>query len=179
MFESYYKKIIQFDLINKFLYSSIKKFPQLKKIILNFGCNNSDTKSLVSVFFFLNLITKKKGLLIKSKKTNVLLKIKKGNVVGCKIILKKNSTMHNFFKIILQTFFSNFKLSKNDCFKKQKKIGFSFTLKNFVNFKAFKYQFYLFNLPKLNITIIFINTSKKELFYLLQSLKIKAIITQW
>jgi ribosomal protein L5 len=44
--ENYYKKIIRRDLINKFSYTHLDEIPQLKKIILNFGCKNSDIKSI-------------------------------------------------------------------------------------------------------------------------------------
>jgi len=171
--EHYYKKIIRRDFINKFSYTYVEEVPQLKKIVLNFGCKNSDVKSIASALLSLELITTKKGSLVKSKRANVLLKIRKGNPVGCVVVLKDN-VMYNFlFKLLSEVlpnlkFFTGLNLSK-----KCGKTSFSFTLKDLINFKELEKQFYLFiNLPPLNITLITNARTKKELLYLLQSFKL-------
>ena len=181
LIENYYKKIIQFDLINKFEYSTIKTFPYLKKIVLNFGCKSYDIKALALTFFTLKLITKKNSLLTKSKQSNILLKIRKGNVVGCTIILKKNE-MYPFILKISPTIISKLKKFTYVFYKKSKKACFSFTLKNFIIFKELKQQFFLFNLlPPLNITLIFNNiTTKQKLAYFLHSFfKNKKKLDKW
>ena len=91
--EYYYKTIIKYDLINKFSYSNIKKIPELKKIVLNFGCKSSEIKELATSLLALELIinTNTPIFLTKSKQPNVLLKIRKGAPVGCKVILKKKN----------------------------------------------------------------------------------------
>lgn len=76
--EYYYKKIIVYDLINKFSYNNLKKVPELKKIILNFGCKNFEIKNIASSLLSLELITAKRGTITKSKQANILLKIRKG-----------------------------------------------------------------------------------------------------
>lgn len=173
MLENYYKKIIRHDLINKFNYTHLEEIPQLKKIILNFGCKNSDVKSVASALLSLELITMKRGSLVKSKRANMLLKIRKGNPVGCSVVLK-NSVMYDFFFKLLSEVFPNLKsFTGLNVSKKVGKSSFSFTLKELINFKALENQFYLFiDLPPLNITLITTAKTQKELLYLLQSFKL-------
>src|SRR5210317_1574003 len=133
--ENYYKKIIRRDLINKFAYSHLDEIPQLKKIILNFGCKSSDIKSVASALLSLELITTAPGSLVKSKRSNVLLKIRKGNPVGCLVVLKKDEMYRFLLKLISEVFpslksFTGFSVSK-----KLNKTSFSFTLTDLINFK--------------------------------------------
>jgi len=44
--ENYYKKVIRHDLLNKFFYNRIEDIPQLKKVVLNFGCKSFDLRNL-------------------------------------------------------------------------------------------------------------------------------------
>lgn len=169
----YYKKIVRRDLINKFSYTHVEEVPQLKKIILNFGCKNSDVKNVASALLSLELITTKKASLVKSKRANVLLKIRKGNPVGCVVILKNNA-MYNFLFKLLSEVLPNLKsFTGLNISKKLGKTSFTFTLKDFINFKELEKQFYLFiNLPPLNITLVTNARTKEELLYLLQSFKL-------
>lgn len=171
--ESYYKKIIRRDLINKFQYSHLDKIPQLKKIILNFGCKNSDIKKIATALFSLELITLKPGSLVKSKRSNILLKIRKGNPVGCVVVLKKTKMYHFLFKL-LSKIFPNLKPSTDGGISKRlEKTSFSFTLKDLIHFKELEKQFYLFtNLPPFNITLVANTKTKKEFVHLLSSFKL-------
>jgi large subunit ribosomal protein L5 len=174
--ENYYKKVIKYDLINKFLYTHLDEIPQLKKIILNFGCKNFEIKSIASALLSLELITTKRGSLTKSKRSNILLKIRKGYPVGCIVVLKKNK-MYMFFLKLLSEVFPNLKdFNGISVPKKLGETSFSFTLKDLINFKELEKQFYLFtNLPPLNITLITNAKTKKELLYLLNSFKLPLI----
>jgi large subunit ribosomal protein L5 len=171
--DNYYKKIIRYDLINKFFYTHLDEIPQLKKIILNFGCKNFEIKHISSALLSLELITTKRGSLTKAKRSNVLLKIRKGYPVGCIVILKKTKMYSFFFKLLVEVF-PNLKVFKGiSTHKKAEKTSFSFTLKDLINFKELEKQFYLFiNLPPLNITLITNSKTKKELVYLLNSFKL-------
>lgn len=173
--KNYYKNIIRGDLINKFSYSRLDEVPQLKKIILNFGCKNSDIKSIALALFSLELITTRQGFLTKAKRSNVILKIRKGNPVGCSIILR-NSDMYIFLFKLLSEVFPKLKSFRKIAVSKKKLVGnsFSFTLKDLINFKELEKQFYLFtNLPPLNITLTVTNIkTEKELLYLLHSFKL-------
>jgi large subunit ribosomal protein L5 len=171
--EYYYKKIVRRDLINKFIYTHLEEIPQLKKIILNFGCKNSDVKSVASALLSLELITTKKGSLVKSKRANVLLKIRKGNPVGCVVVLKNNEMYDFLFKLLTEVLPNLKSFSGLNVSKKLGKTSFSFTLKDLINFKELEKQFYLFiNLPPLNITLVTNAKTNKELLYLLQSFKL-------
>ena len=172
--ESYYKKIIRYDLINKFFYHNLNKIPELKKIILNFGCQNLTIKNIAASFLALELITGKQGIITKSKRVNILLKVKKGNPVGCIVILKKTSMYCFFFKLITQIFpnfdkdFKGINISKKFNHK-----SFSLTLTDLTNFKELEKQFYLFkDLPPLNIVFITNTNTRKELIFLLNSFKL-------
>lgn len=174
--ENYYKKIIRRDLVNKFSYTHLDEIPQLKKIILNFGCKNSDIKSIASALLSLELITTKPGSLVKSNRSNVLLKIRKGNPVGCVVVLKKNEMYHFLHKLLSEVFPSLKSFTGFGVSKKLNKTSFSFTLKDLINFKELEKQFYLFiNLPPLNITLITNAKTKEELLYLLHSFKLSLI----
>jgi large subunit ribosomal protein L5 len=171
--ENYYKKVIRYDLINKYIYSALKEVPELKKIILNFGCKNFELRNIASAFLSLVLITLKKGVLTQSKRANILLKVRKGYPVGCAVVLTK-SKMYTFLFKLLVDVFPNLKDFKGViASKKLKNSSFSFTLKDLISFDELEKLFYLFtNLPPLNITLIISAKTKEELFYLLNSFKL-------
>lgn len=165
--EYYYKKIIVYDLINKFSYNNLKKIPKLEKIILNFGCKNSEIKNLAASLVSLELITANKNITVtKSKKANIFLKIRSGHPVGCKIILEEKK-MYDFLFKLLTSIFPNLKEFKGLFVnKKTNPKSFSFTLKELILFKELETSFYLFNnLPSLNINIITNIKTKKNLFF--------------
>jgi large subunit ribosomal protein L5 len=175
--EYYYKKIIIYDLINKFSYNNLKRVPKLKKIILNFGCKNSEIKNLSASLISLELIASYKNVeLTKSKRANVFIKIRKGHPVGCKVVLRKNKMYNFFFKLLTEVLpvLKEFKgISLN---KKIETTSFSFTLQSLVSFKELETNFYLFtDLPPLNINLITNTKTKEELIYLLDSFKIPFI----
>ena len=174
MLKNYYKNIIKYDLINKFNYQNVKEIPELKKIILNFGCKNSELKNISSSLLTLELIAAQSGFITQSNKINIILKIRKGQPVGCAVVLKKDK-MYDFFLILLTEIFPNLKDFKD--FKAAKtldKFSFSFTLKSLINFRHLEKHFYLFeNLPPLNITIVTSAQTREELLYLLNSFKLK------
>ena len=170
--ENYYKKIIRYDLINRFSYFHLNEIPCLKKIVLNFGCKNVEIKNISASLLSLELITKKRGSLTRAKRSNILLKIRKGHPVGCVVVLKKKE-MYDFFLKLSTEIFPNLKDFKGlMTSKKIKQTSFSFTLKDLINFKELEKQFYLFiNLPPLNIIIITNSKTKQELLYLLNAFK--------
>lgn len=171
--QHYYKKIIKRDLINKFSYTYLEEIPQLKKIILNFGCKNSDIRSIASVFLCLELITAEKSFVARSKRANVLLKIRKGNPVGCMAVLRDEKMYHFLFKLLSEVLPNLKSFAGLDVSKRLGKKSFSFTLKDLIHFKELEKQFYLFiNVPPLNITLITTTKTKEELLYLLQSFKL-------
>lgn len=172
LLENYYKQVIKYDLINKFFYNQLKDVPELKKIVLNFGCIGFETKSIAASLLSLELITTKQGTITKSKRANILLKIRKGYPVGCIVVLTKDKMYQFFFKLLTEVFpnLKNFKgIYKS---KKLKNKSFSLTLLDLINFKELEKQFYLFtNLPPLNIILVTNTRTQRELIYLLNSFK--------
>ena len=172
LLENYYKKVIKYDLINKFFYNQLKDIPELKKIILNFGCKNFEIKNIAAALISLELITTKQATVTKSKRANILLKVRKGYPVGCIVILTKSKMYQCFFKLLTEVFpnlkdFKGIKVSKN-----LKNKSFSLTLLDLIYFKELEKQFYLFtNLPPLNIILVTNTRNRKELVYLLSSFK--------
>jgi large subunit ribosomal protein L5 len=173
LLENYYKKIIRYDLINRFLYTHLNDIPKLKKIILNFGCKSFEIKNIVTSLFALELITLKQATVTKSKRANILLKIRKGYPVGCMVVLTK-AEMYTFFVKLLIEIFPNLKDFKGlNLLQKEEVKSFSLTLMDLITFKELEKQFYLFaNLPPLNIVIVTNTKTQKELMYLLNSFKL-------
>lgn len=175
--QQHYKKIIRRDLINKFSYTYLEEIPQLKKIILNFGCKNSDIRSIASAFLSLELVTTEKGSIARSKRANVLLKIRKGSPVGCMVVLRDEKMYHFLFKLLSEVLPNLKSFTGINVSKKLGKMGFSFTLKDLIHFKELEKQFYLFlNLPPLNVTLITTTKTKEELLYLLRSFKVPLVL---
>jgi large subunit ribosomal protein L5 len=169
---NYYKKIIIYDLINKFNYININQIPKLEKIILNFNCNSFDIKKLSTALLTLELISLKKSRITTATKSNITVKIRKGYPVGCKVILKKEKMFSFLFKLLI-SIFPELRNFKGLIFKKENKNSFSFTIKDLSNFNELKSNFYLFtNLPALNITLTFVNKSKNEFYYFINSFKL-------
>lgn len=171
--EDFYNKTIKYELFNKFNFNKTKKLPELKKIILNFGCKTADIKQLSSSLLALEIISNQKGVMTKTKQPNILFKIRKGNPTGCKVTLNKFQKFSFFSKILIEIFsklknFRGFSLNK-----KLKKNSFFFNLKNTFSFTELENNYYLFNsLPILNITIITNSKNTKELIFLLKSFQI-------
>ena len=170
--ENFYFRNLKYELINKFLYNSTNKLPKLKKIILNFGCRTNDIKSLSSSLLALELISNQNSSITTTKRSNILLKIRKGNPTGCKVTLRKNKMSNCFSKILIEIApklknFEGFTFNR-----KIKKNSFSYELHDTFNFQELEEHYYLFNnLPKLNITLVTNTETKKELLFLLNSLK--------
>ena len=176
LLENYYKKVIRRDLINKFFYSRIEEVPQLKKIILNFGCKSFEVKNLAASLLSLELITTQQGVLTKSRRANILLKIRKGNPVGCTVVLRRNKMYYFLFKLLTDVFPNLRDFKGIVSAKKLSNTSFSFTLKDLISFKELEKQFYLFsNLPPLNVTFITNTRTKKELLDLLSALKLPLV----
>lgn len=168
------KKTLKYNLLHKFCYKKTKDFPTLKKIVLNFGFNTTEMKSLMTGSLVLELISKQKATLTTTKNSNVLSKIRKGNPVGCKVTLKKNSAANFLDKIYNEVFpklLNNKQLFQIS--RKIKKNSFSYNLHETFNIQELENKYYLFtNLPTLNITLVTNSRLKEELIFILQSLQL-------
>ena len=181
-YNTFFRKVVTYDLINAFTYQSVPQIPKLKKIVLNFGYSKSSLKYLMSGLLALEFNSLKKGKLTKSKNLNLLLKIKKGNPVGCKVILKKNSMYFFYFKLIT-SIFPKIKQSQMPQFLWNLKVikAITFQLKSPLLFTELENQFQFFkSIPRLDITICTDSWTQKEFFFFLKSIKfITANVTQF
>lgn len=169
----FYMKTLKFDLINKFHYTELKNLPKLKKIVLNFSCKTTDLKMLATNLLALELITKQRGKLTVSKRSNLLLKIRKGNPTGCSLTLKKTYRMPFFSKSFHEIFPKVKDFKGIPVHRAVKKNTFSFTIKDTLNFSELTEHYYLFNsLSSLNISIVTVGNTEKEMLFLFRSLQL-------
>lgn len=170
--ENYYNNIIKYDLINKFNYKDIKQIPKLQKIVLYFNFKKFNINNIISCLTLFQLITLKKGTLIKSRKFNAALKIRKGNPIGCKITLKKK-TMYFFFYKLLIRIFSNPKHFEGLETKYSNFDAFSFKIKNVMIFEGLENHFrYFKDLDGLDVFITTNSKTFEEFIFLFKSFKI-------
>jgi large subunit ribosomal protein L5 len=168
--DKFYNNTLKYELINKFRYNNTKNLPNLKKIILNFGCKTADIKELSSCLLSLELITHQKGHFTKTKYSKILFKIRKGNPTGCIVTLNKFNKF-KFLELLTVEIFPKLKNFSGLNNEKLKKNDFSYELNDTFSFTELEKNYYLFNnLPKLNISIVPSNTIKNwELYFLLKA----------
>lgn len=171
---SYLKKTIRYDFINAFFLKNLTQIPNLKRIVIYFGYQQSLFKPIIFGLLALEVISLKKGKLTQSKRLNIFLKIKKGIPVGCKVILRKNF-MYSFYLKLITVILSKTKKFKSIQLQKNIKSikAISFKVKNPLLFFELENQYQFFkNLPKIDITLFLDNKkSSKELFFFFKSLK--------
>lgn len=171
---SYYnKKIIKYDLVNKFLFKKTNDIPSIEKIILSFNLTNKyEIKNLAQSLLAVELISNQKGFITKSSKPNIVLKIKSGSPIGCEVTLNKYKMM-NFIHRLTNEILPKNKLFQGLNLKKNNTTTFySFSILDILSFAELEKNYYLFNnLPKLNITITFCNGSFLAIKFILKSFK--------
>jgi len=167
---TYIENVINYDLVNKFKYNSIKNIPKIQKIYLNFNCKTTLLKFLLSSLVALELISLQKSIFTYTKTSNILFKVKKGSPVGCTVVLRKNN-MEWFLTELLTNIFP--KLESTNKLNIKKCHIFSFKIKNPLIFQELEKRYQFFNnLTNLNITIVTNSQTKNELKFLLHAFKI-------
>ena len=172
-FEQFYTENLKYKLINKFTYKKTNELAQLKKIVLNYGCNTTDLKTIATSLLALELITKQKGTFTVSKNSNVSLKIRKGNPVGCKITLRK-SQMFQFLSKTITNVLPNLKNFEGFSYKRRiKRKAFSYQIHDNFSFSELEKHYYLFNnLSKLDFTLVIDSKKKMEVLFILKELQL-------
>ena len=95
--EYHYKKVVRYDLINKFQYTNIDELPQIKKIIINFGCKDFKIKNFAATLLALELITTQRGIVTKTKTPNIFIKISsKSHVFQLAFVLASTNHLVSF-----------------------------------------------------------------------------------
>lgn len=165
----YYTKIIKYDFINKFNYTNSNKLPKLKKIILNFGCQNFTIQKFAIILLALELIGTKKGSITLNKHANVFLKIQKGSPSGCRVILTKNDMYAFLSKLLVEILpkikdVSGLKLKVVD-----HTFSYAFSSNSIILAELQEYYPLFNNLPLLTLTVISTAKNEKELMFLIKS----------
>ena len=166
--KEYKKNIINYDLLNKYVYKNIKEIPCVYTIKLRFTTKKYDLKTVLSGLIALEILNGKKCKILKTKKTIISLKTRKGHPMGCSITLTgKNKDRFLFFLI-----------------DKVKKVNYSTTLlstgfiingkiSNLLILPEFENNYNFFKTLKVLTFSIYTNIkSRKELYFLLNSYKI-------
>nr|YP_010516696.1 ribosomal protein L5 [Haslea provincialis]UXN44239.1 ribosomal protein L5 [Haslea provincialis] len=165
----YYEKIIKYDFINKFNYNNLNELPQLKKMILNFSCQNFTVQKFAITLVSLELISTKKGSITLNKSANVLLKIQKGSPAGCQVTLTKK-IMYEFLAKLLVDIFPKIKNISGLKLKITNNMFFYTFPPNTIILTELQEYYPLFNnLPALNLTIVTTAKTNKELIFLIKS----------
>nr|QUS63602.1 ribosomal protein L5 [Haslea silbo]QUS63805.1 ribosomal protein L5 [Haslea silbo] len=166
----YHEKIIKYDFINKFNYNNLSEVPQLKKMILNFSCQNFTIQKFAITLLSLELITTKKGSITLNKNANVFLKIQKGSPSGCQVILLTKKTMYEFLAKLLMEIFPKIKNISGLKLKITNNMFFYTFPPNTLVLAELQEYYPLFNnLPTLNFTVVTTAKTKKELVFLIKS----------
>ena len=162
--KSYSKKIVSYDLLNKFNYNSLNELPQLFNIILKFDFKKYDYKLLIKCLFILELLSKSSPSVIISKKSELSLKIKKGFPVGCQVNLYREfSSILNTIITIQKLMFYKFKVNKN---------YIDINITNILNLPQLQNNYHFFkNTKNLSIRILITSNSREEILYLMNSYK--------
>lgn len=173
-FLKYYNKtIVQYDLINKFTYKNLKNLPKLKFIVVQVCFKKYELKKLITSLAALELITNKKGIIIKSKTTNISLKVRKGYPIGCKVILT-HIKMYQFLEKLINNFIIT--LSSNVLISAKTSYNlFSFKIKSILTFIELEKNYRFFNRlnnMSLNISIGTNTLDYEQFIFLLRSYKI-------
>jgi large subunit ribosomal protein L5 len=169
---NFYKKNLNREFINKFIFQKTKQIPKIKNIALNFGCKTNDIKTLTSSLLALELITYQKSKFTVTKYPNILLKLRKGNPVGCKVSLR-NQSMYYFLENITTTVLPKTKNFNGFKYSTKNKSAFAFNIKDNFVFKPIEEHYYLFTtLPKLYITITTTAKKQTELYFLIKSFQL-------
>ena len=86
VYKKYLTNVTNYDFINKFKFNSILDIPFLETVVLKFDLKIYDYDLLIRCLVVLELISGKKGFIIKSRKSSIVLKTKKGLPVGLSLI---------------------------------------------------------------------------------------------
>ena len=170
-FINFYKKnVIQYDLINKFLYTNPSSLPKIKKINIHFVFKQPNITNTLTTLTALNLISLQKGTLIKAKKPNITLKIRQGNPVGCTVTLRRVKQDRFLNKLLNDIFNGKYAINYDTSFRH---LIFSFNIKSTLLFNELKQNYRFFSkLPDLRINVFTTAKTKHEFKFLIKSYKI-------
>lgn len=173
LLEIFFFNNFRYTALNKYFFTSLKKVPKIKKIVLTLKISKYKIKDLALNFLILELIqnitSNTRIQIIKTKKPNLILKLRKGTPIGCKIIINSSFQIFEILnKLNINITLFN-KTSKKNITKQLCKIDNSLTIpiKNVLSIKQINrfYNLFINNHFNFNINIFFSNKLKQEISF--------------
>lgn len=171
--KNYFYHTLNYDLINKFIYSINKTIPNIKRIVLTISFKNSNLKTVVSCVLLLKIFSASKSKVLKKKKSKFFFKLKKNEITGCQIILSKSCYSVILLRLIYEIlpYKTNIlKVSKNN----NNFVSFSFNKNFFLKELEMFYSFFR-EVGKVSFSIIFKSKNVNEVVFILNSIKVKNV----
>lgn len=167
MLRYYYNRVIRYDLLNKFLYKNCMELPLLKKIVLRFNISQSSLKNVLPALTALLLVSNQKPFLKISKKIKIRLQIKAGVAGSCFVDLRGKEQYFFLEKLI---FFILPRLKDFRYFLHNTHVNFD--VDNIFLFRELEkgYEYFQY-LPKLNVSMFFHSSMKREVLAYLSAIK--------
>ena len=171
-FNYYYKTIITQDLINKFNYKTYNHIPYIKKMTLNIGWKQPETRNLLASLLAIELITSQKAVPTRIKNLDLSLKIKKGLPTGCKVTLRSYRIYEFTFRLTSEILPRLNQINDFNYKKLSNLKSLTFSLTELLNFTELETNYFYFkNIAKLDVTITLKANQFNEVYFLLKSLK--------
>ena len=164
------KSVIKHDFFYRYPYTKVKNFPKMLSITLKLNIKNVSYKDLTAILLALEIISVKKGVVVKKKNLKTFLRLKKGYTTYFIVTIKKDS-LNNFLKKLVN---KELILSQTDF--SASKSGQSFTLTSIFNNKDLKSNYnYFKHIPQVYLTVKANTKTSSEFLFLLKSYKIKQL----
>lgn len=168
----YYKTTLQYELVQKFKYSDIKKIFAVDKIVLSSGIEKFSVKNFLVFSLFVRILTSQNGRIIPSNVdvTKSGLRIQKGDPVGYKVTLRKKEFFTFLYKISERPngVAKQVNLSNNKQYD-----SFILNVKDLLTFAQLDKQYkYMQNLKNLNVCLTANSKKPKEWNFYLKLLNV-------
>ena len=168
----YYTTTLQYELVQKFKYSDVKKIFTVDKIVLNSGIEKFSVKNFLVFSLFVRILTSQNGRIISSNAdiTQSGLRIQKGDPVGYKVTLRKREFFTFLYKITERT---NGTTNQVNLSNNKQYDSFIFNVKDLLTFAQLDKQYkYMQNLKNLNVCLTANSNKPKEWNFYLKLLKV-------
>lgn len=169
----YINSIIRHKLIDKGIYRNIYEIPYIKKVVVELSTSSMNEDKLIESIYGLELITRRKPIIIRARKSEAAFKLREGQYMGAKVTLRKLSALELLLYIsdLISYRTSEIKLFSPKTLIKETNSSFSFGLDDISKFPEIEYEYEnIRNRSGLNIHVIFSTSNfleKKMLLSLL------------
>ena len=168
----YHSTTLQYELIQKFKYSDIKKIFTVDRIVLSSGMEKFSVKNFLVFSLFVQILTGQDGRIISSNAdiTRSGLRIQRGDPVGYKVTLRTKEFFTFLYKITERT---NVTANRVNLSNNKQYDSFIFNVKDLLTFAQLDKQYkYMQNLRNLNVCLTANSNKPKEWNFYLKLLKV-------